>query len=45
VREHPATQQHRNLVRIDLVVLGLAAMDRLQTEGMAEDKREAFLST
>jgi len=43
--EHPATQEHRHLVRIDRVVLGLAAMDRLHREGMAEDKRDAFLGT
>jgi hypothetical protein len=43
--EHPAAQQHRNLVRIDLVVLGLATMDRPHIEGMAEDKRDAFLGT
>jgi hypothetical protein len=43
VGAHPATQEPRNLVRIERVVLGLAAMDRRHREGMAEDNREACL--
>jgi hypothetical protein len=42
---HAATQEPRKLVRLDRVVLGLAAMDRRHLEGMAEDQREACLGT
>ena len=42
---HAATEQDGNLVRVDLVVFGLTTMDRLQVQGMAEDERDAFVST
>jgi hypothetical protein len=45
LREHTTTQQRRNLLRVDLVVFGLATMDSLHIEGMAEDKRDAFIGT
>ena len=43
LREHAAAEQHGNLVGVDLVVFGLAAMDGLHRERMTEDKRDAFL--
>ena len=45
LREHAAAQQHGNLLGIDLVVFGLAAVDGFHIEGMAEDKGNAFLGT
>ena len=38
----PAAQQDGDLVRIDLVVLGLAAVDGLHGQRVAEDERDAF---
>ena len=43
--EHAAAQQHGDFMGGDLVILGLAAMDGLHREGMAEDKRDAVCST
>ena len=45
LREHAAAQQRRNLLRIDLVVFGLTAMDSLHIEGMTEDERDTFVGT
>ena len=36
--ETAATQHHRELVRVDLVVLGLGPVDRLHIEGVTEDE-------
>jgi hypothetical protein len=44
VREHAATEQDGDLVRVDRVVFGLPTMDGLHVQGMAEDEREAFVS-
>src|SRR3990172_1719307 len=41
--QHAAAQQHGDLVGIDLVVLGLAAVDGLRGQGVAEDEGDAFL--
>src|SRR5262245_29486876 len=45
LREHPTTEQGGNLVRVDLVVFGLAAMDGFHRESMTEDKRDACVGT
>jgi hypothetical protein len=45
VREHAATEQDGDLVRVDRVVFGLPPMDGLHVQGMAEDERDAFVST
>jgi hypothetical protein len=45
LREHTAAQQRRNLLRIDLVVFGLPAMDGLHGERMTEDERKTFVGT
>ena len=45
LREHTAAQQHGNLLGVDLVVFGLAAMDGFHIEGMTEDKGNPVLST
>ena len=42
LRQHAAAQQHGDLVRVDLVVLGLAAVDGLHRERVAEHERDAF---
>lgn len=34
--EHPAAEQHSDLVGVDLIILGLAAMDGCHVEGMAQ---------
>ena len=39
---HPAAQQHRNLMGINFIVLGFAAVNRLHREGMAQDKGNPF---
>jgi hypothetical protein len=43
--EHPTAEQDGNLVGVDLVFCGLAAVDGLHVEGVAEDKRAPFLGT
>ena len=45
LREHPTTQQDGDFLGVDLVVFGLAAMDRFHIEGMTEDKRNTVFST
>jgi hypothetical protein len=40
--EHPAAQQDRDLVGVDPVVLGLAAVDRLHIEGVTQDEPDTF---
>jgi len=42
--DHPAAQQHGDLVRVDPVVLGLAAMDCFHVEGVPEDKGDVLPS-
>jgi hypothetical protein len=41
--EHPAAEEDGDLVRIDPIVCGLAPMNRLHVEGMAQNERNAFL--
>ena len=43
LREHAAAEQDGNLLGVDLVVFGLAAMDGLHGEGMTEDERDPFI--
>jgi hypothetical protein len=43
--EHPPTEQHRSLVGIDCVVCGLATVNGLHVERMAQAKRDPFLGT
>ena len=43
LREHTAAQQHGDLVGVDLVVFGFAAVDGFHVEGVAEDEGDAFL--
>jgi hypothetical protein len=43
LREHPPAEQHGNLVGVDLIVFGLAAMDGFHIQRVPEDKRDAFL--
>ena len=43
LREHAAAEQDGNLLRVDLVIFGLAAMDGLHGEGMTEDERDLFI--
>ena len=45
LREHTAAKQGSNLLRINLVIFGLPAMDGFHVEGMTEDKRDAFVGT
>ena len=45
LREHTATKQHGNLVGIQLIVLGFAAMNRLPRERVAQDKGNLLLGT
>ena len=42
-REHPAAQKDGDLVGIDLVVLGLAPVDGLHVQGVAEDEGDPLL--
>jgi hypothetical protein len=42
-RQHPAPQQHGNLVGIDLVVLGFAPVDCLHIEGVTQDEGDPLL--
>ena len=43
--QHAATQEYGNFMGVDRVVFGLTPMDRLHVQGMAEDNRDAFVST
>lgn len=43
--EHATAQQGSNLVRINLVVFSLAAMDGLHGEGMSQDEGNVLLRT
>ena len=45
LREPTAAQQPSDCMGVDLVVCGLAAMDRFHREGMTEDKRHTVFST
>jgi hypothetical protein len=45
LRKHAPAEQHGTLVGVDLVVFGLAAMDRLHRARVPEDQRDPFLST
>jgi hypothetical protein len=49
LREHAAAEQHRNLLGVDLVVFGLAAMEALHEalhiESVAQDKGNALVRT
>jgi hypothetical protein len=45
LRAHTTTQERRHLLRVDPVVCGLAPMDGLHREGMAEDTRDACIGT
>jgi hypothetical protein len=42
LRQHAAAQQHGDLVRVDPVVLGLAAVNGLHRQRVAQHEREAF---
>jgi hypothetical protein len=41
--QHAAAQQHGDLARVDAIVLGLAAVDRLHIQRLAEDEGDALL--
>jgi hypothetical protein len=45
VWEQAAPAQDGHLVRVDRVVCGLTPRDRLHVQGLAEDERDAFMST
>jgi len=45
LREHAPTEQHGDFLGVDLVVFGLATMDRFHIQGVAQDKRQPFLCT
>jgi hypothetical protein len=40
LRQQAATQEARDLVRVDRVILGLAAMDGFHRQGVAQDERD-----
>jgi len=40
--EHAAPQEHRDLLRVDLVVLGLAAVDGFHVERVPQDEGDAL---
>jgi hypothetical protein len=42
LRQHVPAEQHRNLMRIDRIVFGLAPVDRLHVEGLAQDEGNTF---
>ena len=44
-REHATAQQSGNLVGIELVIFGLAAMDGFHVEGVSKDKGDGLFST
>jgi hypothetical protein len=43
LREHAAAEQHRNFVRVDLIVLGLAPMNGFHVQGVAQDEGNPLL--
>jgi hypothetical protein len=45
LRQHPAAQEHGDLMGVNLVVLGFAPMNRLHIERMPQDKGDAFAGT
>jgi hypothetical protein len=40
--DHAAPEEHRDLLGVDLVVLGLAAVDGFHVQGMPQDERDAL---
>jgi len=42
LREHATAEQHRHLMRIDLVVFRLAAVNGLHVEGVSEHEGDAL---
>ena len=42
LREHAAAEQHGDLVGVDLVVLGLAAVDRFHRESVTQDEGDVL---
>src|SRR5262249_42354304 len=42
LRKHASTEEHGNLVRLDLVIFGLAAVDGFHIEGVTEDEGNAL---
>lgn len=44
-RKHPAAKQHGDLLGIDAVVFGFAAVDGPHVEGVTEDEMNAFVTT
>ena len=40
--QHATAEQHGDLLGVELIVLGLAPMDRLHGEGVAQDKGKAL---
>ena len=40
--QHPAPEQHRDLVRVDLVVLRFTAVNRFHGERVAQDERDVL---
>jgi hypothetical protein len=45
LREHPAAPHHRHLLRIDVIVCGLAAVEGLHVEGMTQHDGKTRLSS
>jgi hypothetical protein len=45
LREHAPAQEDRDVLGIDSVVVGCAAMDRFPVQGVAENKRNPFART
>ena len=45
LREHAPTQEYRDVLGINSVVFGFAAMDRFHVKGVAENKRNPFART
>ena len=43
--QHATAEQHGDLMSVDRIVFGFAAMDGLHVQRMAEDKRNPFLGT
>ena len=43
LREHAASQENRNLLRVDAVVLGLPAVDGFHVERVAQNELDAFI--
>ena len=45
LRDHAAAQQNGDFVRVDLVVLGFAAVNGLHVQGVTEHESDFFAST